>query len=133
VEIDRRSLRHFASKDALRHQHAHRLAEDARALVEAENAGWAFFAFVARVIVRRPAEVHAMVALSDSVLCQALNRLLTRARNVSAVRADIGMAELVPVLVGASTAVHCAGTDRTLRRRLIGVILDGMRPTPGQI
>jgi hypothetical protein len=54
--------------------------------------------------------------------------LLERAQAAGAVRPDIGVSEVMAVLVAASRAAEYAGTDRALRDRVTGVLLDGLRP-----
>jgi hypothetical protein len=44
------------------------------------------------------------------------------------VRADLGIADVFAILVGASRAAEYAGSDTSLRTRSLGVILDGLRP-----
>ncbi len=43
-------------------------------------------------------------------------------------REDVGGAELIALMVGASRAAEYAGDDAGLRARTLGIVFDGLRP-----
>ena len=59
---------------------------------------------------------------------RALDALLTRAQRAGAVREDIGVIELIALVVGASRAAEHIGSDRAVRARTLQVVFDGLRP-----
>ena len=61
-------------------------------------------------------------------LRQAIGVLLTRAQRAGAVRDDIGITELIALVVGASRAAEHAGWDRDVQARTLAVIFNGLRP-----
>jgi len=137
-------FRHFPTKEALLEAvyraRLRALADEARTLATAEDPGAALFDFFRDTVVRsgpklavtdalaaagielKPAEVAEARALGD-----ALRVLLVRAQQAGAVRADLGLRELIALLVGASSAVRFAENE-TVRTRTIEVIVDGLRP-----
>ena len=64
-------------------------------------------------------------------LMDALATVLSRAQDAGAVRKDIGVGELLPVIIGASRAAAHIGGDGELRARAIAIMFDGLRP-PGR-
>jgi hypothetical protein len=58
----------------------------------------------------------------------ALGELLARAQQAGAVRADVGLSEVLALIVGIVRAVQQAGSDAALEARLVGVVLDGLAP-----
>ena len=64
-------------------------------------------------------------------LMDALATVLSRAQDAGAVRKDIGVDELLPVIIGASRAAAHIGGDGELRARAIAIMFDGLRP-PGR-
>lgn len=58
----------------------------------------------------------------------ALGALLTRAQQAGAVRAEIGLANLVALLKALLTAVQ--DSDAGLRERVFAMLVDGLRPWP---
>jgi hypothetical protein len=60
---------------------------------------------------------------------QALGALLARAQQAGAVRDDIGVTELIALVVGASRAAEHAGRDRAVRERTLQVVFDGLTRT----
>jgi AcrR family transcriptional regulator len=137
-------FRHFPTKEALLEAvyraRLGRLAEQARELATAADAGAAFFDFFRRVVAQSTSKVAIADALAEvgidvrtsaaeagHDLSDALTTLLVRAQHAHAVRPDIGIADLMAVLVGASRAVEHAATD-DVRGRLIDIVLDGLRP-----
>jgi hypothetical protein len=61
-------------------------------------------------------------------LLGAVGSLLARAQRAGAVRDDIGVAELVALLVGTSRAVEHADFAPRVQGRILRVVLDGLRP-----
>jgi AcrR family transcriptional regulator len=137
-------FRHFPTKEALLEAvyraRLRALADEARALATADDPGAVLLDFFRDTVARsgpklavtdalaaagielKPAEVAEARALGD-----ALRVLLVRAQQAGAVRADLGLRELIALLVGASSAVRFAEND-TVRTRTIEVIVDGLRP-----
>ena len=138
-------FRHFPTKTALLEAvftgSLRRLAEEAEGLESTADPGGAFFGFFAR-IVRQSATKRAVAdALAEAGgdvgrahaevgadLRGALERLLRRAQQAGAVRDDIGVAEVMALLVGASGAAERAGADPLVRDRALEVVMDGLRP-----
>jgi hypothetical protein len=65
-------------------------------------------------------------------LYRAIETLLTRAREIGAVRDDIGLPEAMALLAGAARAAEYAGEDHDLRNRAVAIILDGLCPAAGR-
>jgi AcrR family transcriptional regulator len=142
-------FRHFPTKEALLEavfvERLQRLIDDARELAGAADAGQAFFTFFRSVLDQASSKSAIADALSHagidlkSSMAQAkadfnagLETLLVRAQQAGAVREDIGIAELLALLVGAARAVEQLGGHADLGDRTITVILDGLRPrSPG--
>jgi AcrR family transcriptional regulator len=137
-------FRHFPTKEALLEavfrRRLQQLATHADALANAPDPGAAFFGFVSHVVelaVTQRAQIDALAdagvdlqtATSDAKqqLQRALGALLSRAQTAGAVRADVGIGDVLAILVGASRAAEFAGSDAALRMRSLGVILDGLR------
>jgi AcrR family transcriptional regulator len=137
-------FRHFPTKEALLEAvyrvRMRRMADELRDLVTADDPGSALFGFLADAVAHSAtkiavadalaaAGIDARTALAEEgqELTGALAQLLVRAQEAGAVRPDVGLPELVALLVGASRAAEHAGTD-AVRTRIIGVILDGLRP-----
>ena len=60
-------------------------------------------------------------------LWETVGELLSRAQRAGAARKDVGIRELIAVVIGAARAAQSARHDRALRERVIGVVLDGLR------
>jgi AcrR family transcriptional regulator len=136
-------FRHFPTKEALLEAvyraRLRAIADEARGLAGADDPGAALLDFFRDTVVNsgpklavtdalaaagfelKPAEVPEARALGD-----ALRVLLVRAQQAGAVRADLGLRELIALLVGASSAVRFAEND-AIRVRTIEVIVDGLR------
>jgi AcrR family transcriptional regulator len=142
-------FRHFPTKEALLEAvlvaRFARLAEEARGLAGADDAGAALFDFLGRVVgqsATKNAFADALIAsgidpaeaVADAgrQLWAALGELLVRAQRSGAVRADIGTNELVALIVGASHAARYADRDPEVRARAVVVIFDGLRTAAGQ-
>ena len=137
--------RHFPTKEALLEAvflgRLARLGDQAKAPASSEEPGPAFFAFFTLFVDQSSAKnafADALAAAGVNVRAAAsgmagefagtLSGLLDSAQRAGAVRADIGVAELKAVLVGASRAVEHIGDDPATRARVIAVLLDGLRP-----
>jgi AcrR family transcriptional regulator len=138
-------FRHFPTKEALLEAvfvtRLHRLAADANRLSNGGDPGATFESFF-RMLV---AEAHTRLTIVEALALRgidisvaaadakrdfsaALERLLRRAQQAGAVRLDIGIAELLALIVGASRAVQHAGDDQRVESHLVNVILDGLAP-----
>jgi AcrR family transcriptional regulator len=137
-------FRHFPTKAALLQAvyvgRLERLAVEAEELLAGDRPGAAFFDFFTAVVDQAEtknafadalAEAGVDVGTASSEtngrLRTALAGLLDRAQQAGAVRSDVGVGELTALLVGASRAVAHAGDDRTVRDRVLTVLLDGLR------
>lgn len=136
-------FRHFPTKEALleavfvaRLQH---LTEDAHHLSSADDPGQAFATFFAQIITESRTKLPLAEALaaagvdlahtaSDTkrAFNVALEQLLVRAQEAGAVRRDIGIRELLVLIVGASHAVQQTGDDRELEAQTVRIVLDGL-------
>jgi AcrR family transcriptional regulator len=134
-------FRHFPTKEALLaavyEARLQRLAVRAAELATADDAGAAFFdyfravveqsgqkAAIADALVEAGVDVHG--AAGGFRFRDAFAVLLRRAQEAGAVRTDIGVPELIALLVGASRAVEQAGPE-PVRARTLAIILDGLR------
>lgn len=139
-------FRHFPTKEALLEailvDRVARLGETARSLATAADPGAALFGLLTHMVEQAARKKTYVDALADAGLdtriarsqagqeaVQALGALLTRAQRAGAVRDDIGVAELIALVVGASRAAEHAGLDRAVRTRTLQVMLDGLRST----
>jgi AcrR family transcriptional regulator len=140
-------FRHFPTKEALIEavfaERLRELVSEAESLVNADDAGAAFFAFFDRVVTQTASKhaftdalaeagidtvaVHGAIAMVGTQLHRAFGALLARAQESGAVRADLRVPELVALLIGASHAIeHAADTDT--QARVLAVVVDGLRP-----
>ncbi|MFD9962978.1 TetR/AcrR family transcriptional regulator [Amycolatopsis sp. NPDC058986] len=135
--------RHFPSKEALFQavvlERIDQFAQEARALLAADDPGEAFFDYFQRVI--RQASVNRAIceALAESSglgfkaeagddFRAALDALLERAQTVGAVRTDIDGDDLRALIVGC-LAVERYSPDS---RHLLHVVIDGLRTTAAE-
>jgi AcrR family transcriptional regulator len=140
-------FRHFPTKEALVDaifvDRLRRLADEATALAAAKGPAEALFSFFTSVVdqaAARLAFVDALAAAGVNVMQQttaspvgrelltAVGSLLRRAQRVGAVRDDIGIAELLALLVGTSRAAQHAGWDPDVQANILAVVFDGLRP-----
>jgi AcrR family transcriptional regulator len=139
-------FRHFPTKEALLEavlvERMRALAEHARAAAQDGDPGPALFGFLEHVIDQSATKNAFADALSGAgvdvtdlvgdvrhELLGAVDDLVRRAREAGALRPDVGAAEVVAVLVGASHAAMWAPDERT-RVTAVAVILDGLRKMP---
>ncbi|MFC6885623.1 MULTISPECIES: TetR/AcrR family transcriptional regulator [Actinomadura] len=133
-------FRHFPTKEALLEAVLVALLEDhareARARIEHDDPGAAFFGFFTRVVERAATKNALSGALADAgidprqatgeagaALKRALGTLLERAQAAGAVRADVTLAEVLALLAGMSHAAGHGGDGRALE-----IVFDGLRP-----
>jgi AcrR family transcriptional regulator len=139
-------FRHFPTKEALLEAvyvaRLRNLAAEADGLATTEDRGEAFFAFFARVVghaatknafsaalMEAGVDVRETTAETGRELKRALTVLLGRAQETGAVRRDVGLAEVMTLLVGAARAAE-HGTDPGVHERALAVVLDGLRASP---
>jgi AcrR family transcriptional regulator len=142
-------FRHFPTKEALLEAvyvaRLRKLAEEAEALTAAEDPGEAFFAFFTHVVghaatknafssalLEAGVDVRATTTETGNGLKRALASLLARAQEAGAVRRDVGLPEVMTLLVAASQAAEHAAAGTAVRERALNVILDGLRTAPGR-
>ena len=136
--------RHFPTKEALFAAivvaRIARIAEDVHGLADAPNPGEALFSVLERLVEEGIAKRDFMEALSaggieidDGVadakraFRSAFGKLLKRAQRDGAVRADVGVGDVLALVTGAHVAVRNAG-DARARARLSSILFDGLRP-----
>ena len=137
-------FRHFPTKEALLEavyvDRLRKLAGEAEALASAADPGEAFFAFFSRVVghaatknafsaalMEAGVDVSEATAETGQGLKRALAALLSRAQGAGAVRRDVGLPEVMTLLVGASQAAERFGGDQEVRDRALTVVFDGLR------
>jgi AcrR family transcriptional regulator len=138
-------FRHFPTKEALLRaileERLTVLAAEAEALASSPDPGAALRGLFTRMVEQSAAKRTYADALADAGLDlsaalpeaarrtrSALAALLASAQRAGAVRADVGVAELLALVVGASRAAEYAGWDREVGRRTLQVVFDGLRP-----
>jgi AcrR family transcriptional regulator len=138
-------FRHFPTKEALLEailmDHVAKLGAVARSLATSADPGAALFGLFTRMVEQAATKKTYVDALADAGLdsriarslvgqevVQAIGALLIRAQRAGAVRDDIGVTELIALVVGASRAAEHAGWDRAVRARTLRVVFDGLRP-----
>jgi AcrR family transcriptional regulator len=142
-------FRHFPTKEALLEavivSRLRRFADEAHALAAATTAdpGHNFFTLVWRAVDQSTVKNAVAAALADAgvdltpatqpIMAEVRNSLdvlLTRAQQACAVRDDVGVDEVVALLIGAARAAESTGGDQTVLMRTVAIICDGLRP-PG--
>lgn len=138
-------FRHFPTKEALLEailvDRVARLGEAARLLAGSADPGAALFDLFTHMVEQAATKKTYVDALADAGIdskiarspagqeaVQALGALLTRAQQAGAVRGDIGVGELIALVVGASRAVEHTGWESPVRARTLQVVFDGLRP-----
>jgi AcrR family transcriptional regulator len=118
-----------------------RLVEQASSLAAQADAGAAFFAFFDSIVTDATtkkifadalveAGIDAKAASGEAAghdVQTAIETLLVRAQQAGAVRADIGMPEVLGLLSGACLAAKQQRWDAGRRARTLGVVFDGLR------
>ena len=142
-------FRHFPTKEALVEAvivaRVGRLLAEAEALAAGGDPATAFFEFFGRTVEEAEAKkTYAEVLAGGFVdvegvapelrrhLRRKIGVLLERAQEAGTVRDDVGVPEVMALLVGAVRAAEHAGEDRELRDRIVAVILDGLRSARGR-
>jgi AcrR family transcriptional regulator len=141
-------FRHFPTKEellqAVLYARMHRFADEAEVAATADDPGAGFFTFLVGWVEMSSAKnaySDALAAAGIAIpsagsilgarLIGALGTVLSRAQEVGAVREDIGVGELIPVIIGASRAAEYIGGDSDLRARTIAIMFDGLREVGG--
>jgi AcrR family transcriptional regulator len=133
-------FRHFPTKEALLEEiyvvRLRRLIDEADELAGAPDPGSAFFGFFTRLVEQSATKNAYAQALAEAgidvketgrELLRSLGGLLARAQQAGAVRPDVGVPELIALLIGASRAAEHASADPLVRDRTIMILLDGLR------
>lgn len=141
-------FRHFPTKEALLEalltERVARLADAARSLATSPDPGAALFGLITTMVEEAVTKKTYIDALADASLesriarseagqaaVHAMGLLLARAQEAGAVREDIGVRELIALVVGASRAAEHAGNDPAVRDRMLRVVFDGLGRRPG--
>ncbi|MET8627270.1 helix-turn-helix domain-containing protein [Kitasatospora sp. NPDC004669] len=138
-------FRHFPTKEALLEAVVVRrletiTARTAELIARAEPAE-AFFACF-RLVVEQSAgkgeftrtlaaagvDVHASLQESSAAMRAQLADLLAEAQRAGAVRPDLGLPELIALLVGTGATMEQLGDEPAARERIFEVVFDGLRP-----
>ncbi|MBK1785356.1 TetR/AcrR family transcriptional regulator [Prauserella cavernicola] len=129
-------FRHFPTKEALRDavyaERLRRVGEEASRLADNTDAGAAFHEFFELLAGtsgpnQALTEALAASATDDQDVRGSLGVLLDRAQRAGAVRSDVGVDEVIALLIGATQATTWTA-DVSLRGRTLNIILDGLRP-----
>jgi AcrR family transcriptional regulator len=135
-------FRHFPTKtDLLAAVLAHMFEELTRAAntgLASSDPGSAFFGVLTRIIDQAATKKAVSEALGGQAnevhrrayiggFREAMSNLLARAQAAKVVRRDVGIEEVMAVIVAAFRAADHAGSDAGLRRRSVAVIFDGLR------
>jgi AcrR family transcriptional regulator len=135
-------FRHFPTKESLlaavlvlRLQH---MTERADRLSSSSDPGAAFASFFREIVDDARTKLTLSEALASAgvdltrsaadtknAFNAALERLLSRAQQAGAVRTDVGLPELLALIVGASRAAQQLG-DPALQQRTVQILLDGL-------
>ena len=138
-------FRHFPTKTALLRAvligRLNRLAAQANVLLDAADAGGAFFEFFGNVVADAAGKLAIANALIDAggdndpdvldaahQLHASVGALLERAQRAGAVRADAALPEVYALLVGTSRAAAYASLDTDVRGKTLAIVFDGLRP-----
>jgi AcrR family transcriptional regulator len=136
-------FRHFPTKESLLAAvlaaRLHAIADLADRLVRDGDPATAFFDFLRHVVAQSHTKSLLTEALADAGvdpyearrgadtrLREAVAALLERSQAAGAVRADVGVDEVFPLLAAAARAAEVSRDDAT-RDRAVGVVLDGLR------
>ena len=142
--------RHFPAKEALWEavllDRLERLAAGAEALRDTADPGAALLGFIDRLVAEAApkrdlsdalasagADVGATVAGTATRLREAIGALLAAAQRSGAIRADIGVTELMALLSGLLFALRARPGDQPDPRRAVAVLRDGLRAAPGAV
>ncbi len=137
--------RHFPTQEALYQaiiiDRTQRLVAEADALAAAEDPGTAFFTYLTRIVADATQKKALADVLTDAGIDpkagmadvgrdmrNAIERLLTGAKEAGEVRPDLNLPELLAVLGGICMAAERNQWDADLRTRTLGFVFDGLRP-----
>ena len=135
--------RHFPTKEALFEavilDRITRFVDHARKLAMAEDPGAAFIEFLRYLVIGATnsrdlvdalagtnLDTAGLIIAAKQDLAKAGEALLLRAQQAGAVRADIGMDEVMALLTGTTLALQQQPADEALRERTFAVIRDGL-------
>lgn len=138
-------FRHFPTKEALLEAivtaRMQRLTDEAEAQVGAADPGEAFYGVFERIVAqtatkkvltdalaRAGVDVTNVVAPFVAALRHAVGELLARAQAAGAVRTDVGIAEIIALLMGAARSAEHAALDLEVQQRSLRILFDGLRP-----
>jgi len=138
-------FRHFPTKiellEAVLTLRLERLRDRALELAEGDDPGTAFFGFFSQVVAESASKLaigealEAAGALAGPAVRQAgagmreaFDKLLTRAQDSGAVRADAQFDEVYALLIGASRGATAVGLEPDVRDRMLSLIYDGLKP-----
>jgi AcrR family transcriptional regulator len=136
-------FRHFPTKEALLAAvlvaRLEQLAARAEELSAADDPGEAFAAFFRQVIADARTKLTLSEALASAgvdlthtaadskhAFNTALDRLLVRAQQAGAIRTDVGLADLLALIVGLSHAARQFGNQAEREAQIVHVVLDGL-------
>ena len=135
-------FRHFPTKvaliEAVYHNLLARLATEAEAASAEDDPSTGLFrAFtvMAENAAAKGTFADALTAMNVEVVTEnsyalrdMMAELLVRARDAGSVRADIELPELLALLIGTSRALDQVGPNEPARKRVLAVVLNGLRP-----
>jgi AcrR family transcriptional regulator len=134
--------RHFPTKESLFQaivaDRVQQLVDSARALIEADDPGEAFFGFLFAMVEEGATDQGLVDALAgigfdiaeaapdaERTFMAVLGDLLTRAQQAGAVRADVDVKDVKALLVGCQ-AMQRYSADTQAIKRIVAVIRDGL-------
>ncbi|MFF7753237.1 TetR/AcrR family transcriptional regulator [Streptomyces sp. NPDC007971] len=82
----------------------------------------------ARALAAAGVDAHAALQESSEVIRARLAGLLAGAQQAGAVRPELGLPELIALMVGTGAAMEHLGADPAARQRIFDVVFDGLRP-----
>jgi len=138
-------FRHFPTKNALLEallvSKLCRLVHEAESLSSSEDPRAALFAFFTHMLEESSSkkaysetlaaagvDVRGATLETKKALGAAIGKLLTSAQRAGTVRKDVGVAELMALMAGASHAAEHATNSREIATRALQIIFDGLRP-----
>jgi AcrR family transcriptional regulator len=141
--------RHFPTKEALFEavvdDRLRDLADTARALRSAEDAGAALFTLIDRLVAEAAVkkdlvdaldgagvEVRTALAATAGDLREQIGQLLARAQRHGAVRPDLDVADLMALLSGLCAALTAPAHRRADPGRMLAVLRAGLRPAAAE-